>query len=96
MPAMEAMMCGTALVTTATGGNRDYALNEETALVAPPKNPDALAKNLIRVLTDNSLRLNLAEKGFQRIKSFSWDSNCKLLIKRFEDCLNKKNATKDF
>ena len=96
MPAMEAMMCGTALVTTDTGGSRDYALNEETALVAPPKNPDALAKNLIRVLTDNSLRLNLAEKGFQRIKNFSWDSNCKLLIKRFEDCLNKKNATKDF
>jgi hypothetical protein len=35
-------------------GNHDYALNEETALVAPPKIRDALAKKLIRVLTDNS------------------------------------------
>ena len=39
-------MCGTALVTTDTGGSRDYALNEETALVSPQKNPDALKKNL--------------------------------------------------
>jgi hypothetical protein len=45
-------------------------LNEETALVALPKNPDALAKNLIRVLTDNLLRINIAEKGLQQIKQF--------------------------
>ncbi len=91
MPAMEAMICGTALVTTDTGGSRDYALNEETALVSPSKDPEALAKNLIRVLTDNSLRLNLAEKGYQKIRQFSWDSNCEHLIKCFEDSLiNKK------
>ena len=71
MPAMEAMMCGTALVTTDTGGSRDYALNEETALVSPIKNPEGLAKNLIRVLTNESLRLQLAEKGYQKIQQFS-------------------------
>ncbi len=87
MPAMEAMMCGAALVTTDTGGSRDYALNEETALVSPIKNPDALAENLIRILTDESLRLNLAEKGYQKIKQFSWDSNCEQLVKCFEQSL---------
>jgi len=90
MPAMEAMMCGTALVTTDTGGSWDYALNEETALVSPAKDPEALAKNLIRVLKDDSLRLDLAEKGYQKIKQFSWDSNCKQLIKCFEDAMSKK------
>jgi L-malate glycosyltransferase len=87
MPAMEAMMCGTALVTTDTGGSRDYALSEETALVSPIKNPEALAKNLIRVLTNESLRLQLAEKGYQKIQQFSWDSNCEQLIECFEKSL---------
>ena len=96
MPAMEAMMCGAALVTTDTGGSRDYALNEETALVSTPKKPDRLAKNLIRVLTDNSLRVGLAEMGYQKIKNFSWDANCEHLIKCFEDSLNKKDAKKVF
>ncbi|MBC8283974.1 MAG: glycosyltransferase family 4 protein [Nitrospinae bacterium] len=72
MPAMEAMMCGTALVTTDTGGSWDYALNEETALVSPAKNPEALAKNLVRILKDDSLRLKLAEMGYQKIRQFSW------------------------
>ena len=87
MPAMEAMMCGTALVTTDTGGSRDYALNEETALVSPIKNPEALAKNLIRVLTNDSLRLQLGEKGYQKIQQFSWDLNCEQLIECFEKSL---------
>jgi len=90
MPAMEAMMCGTALVTTDTGGSRDYALNEETALVSPPKNPEALAENLIRILTDESLRLRLTENGYQKIKQFSWDSNCEHLVNCFENSLAHK------
>ena len=93
---MEAMMCGAALVTTDTGGSRDYALNEETALVSTPKKPDRLAKNLIRVLTDNSLRVGLAEMGYQKIKNFSWDTNCEHLIKYFEGSLNKKDEKKVF
>jgi glycosyltransferase involved in cell wall biosynthesis len=88
MPAMEAMMCGTVLVTTDTGGNRDYALNEKTALVSPIKNPEALAKNLIRVLTNEPLRLQLAEKGYQKIQQFSWDSNCEQLVNCFEKSLD--------
>ena len=84
MPAMEAMMCGTALVTTDTGGSWDYAINEETALVSPSKDPEALAKNLIRILGDDSLRLKLTETGYQKIRQFSWDTNCAHLIKCFE------------
>ena len=78
------MMCGTSLVTTDTGGSWDYALKEETALVSPSKDPEALAKNLIRILGDDSLRLKLTETGYQKIRQFSWDTNCAHLIKCFE------------
>lgn len=90
MPAMEAMMCGMAVVTTDTGGSRDYALNDETALVSPIKDPEALAKNLIRVLTDDSLRLRLGESGHRKVQQFSWDANCEKLVKCFEDSLPDK------
>ncbi|MEC9422784.1 MAG: glycosyltransferase family 4 protein [Nitrospinota bacterium] len=90
MPAMEAMMCGAALVTTDTGGSWDYALNEETALVSPSKDPEALAKNLARILGDDSLRLKLAEMGYKKIRQFSWDTNCEHLIKCFECSINNQ------
>ena len=85
---MEAMMCGTALVTTNTGGSWDYAFNEETALVSPARDPEALAKNLIRILEDDSLRLKLGEMGYQKIRQFSWDTNCEHLIKCFKNSLS--------
>lgn len=88
MPAMEAMMCGTALVTTDTGGSRDYAIHKETALVSPIKDPETLAKNLIQVLTNESLRLQLAESGYKKIQQFSWDANCEQLVKCFEKSLD--------
>ena len=48
MPAMEAMACRSALVTTDTGGSRDYAIHRETALVSPPKDVEGQADNLSR------------------------------------------------
>ena len=90
MPAMEAMMCGAALVTTDTGGSWDYALNEETALVSPSKDPEALAKNLARILGDDSLRLKIAEMGYQKIRQFSWDTNCEYLVRCFENSINNQ------
>jgi L-malate glycosyltransferase len=89
LPAMEAMSCGATLVTTDTGGSRDYALDEETALVSPPKQPEQLADNLARVLSDEILRGKLMEKGAQRISEFSWEDNSLRLEKLFNESLDE-------
>lgn len=44
MPAMEAMACKCALVTTDTGGCRDYALQDKTALVSKKKNKVGISR----------------------------------------------------
>ena len=73
MPAMEAMACGSALVTFDNGGCRDYAKDGETALVAPRRDVAALAAALGRVLTDRGLRERLAERGRDFVTSrFDW------------------------
>jgi glycosyltransferase involved in cell wall biosynthesis len=74
MPPMEAMACGAALVTFDNGGCRDYALDGETALVAPRRDVAALARALARVVTDRALRVRLAECGRDFVTSrFDWD-----------------------
>jgi glycosyltransferase involved in cell wall biosynthesis len=84
---MEAMACGAALITTDTGGSRDYALDGETAFVSPPRQPEQLADNLTRVLNDEVLRNRLAENGCQKIREFSWEANTLRLEKLFKESL---------
>jgi glycosyltransferase involved in cell wall biosynthesis len=87
MPAMEAMACRCAVVTTDTGGSRDYAFDKETALVSPPKNIGRLAENLIAVLDDEHLMNQLSENGYSKIQEFNWESACQRLIRNFEEKL---------
>jgi len=65
MPGLEALACGTALATTDTKGSRDYAQDGETALVSPPRSPELLAQNVLRLLDDLELRRSLCERGIE-------------------------------
>ena len=49
-PGLEALACGVPLVTTDNGGCREYAANEETALVVPPRDPQSMASAIRRLL----------------------------------------------
>jgi glycosyltransferase involved in cell wall biosynthesis len=74
MPPMEAMACGAALCTYDNGGCRDYAIDGETALVAPRRDVAALAVALERMVTDAGLRERLARQGQAFVTSrFDWD-----------------------
>ncbi len=71
--AVEAMACGAALATTDNGGSRDYAFHDRTALVSEPGDADALAANVVALLTDPELRIRLARAGREVAAGFSWD-----------------------
>lgn len=73
LPSAEAMACKCALVTTDNGGCRDYAIHGKTALVSPPKNPEALAENLNRLLGDEELLKRIAQNGYEHIRQFAWE-----------------------
>ncbi len=72
LPPAEALACGCALVSTDCGGIREYAEHEKTALLSSPKDPDALARNLISLMKDERLRTTLAQAGNEVIKQFTW------------------------
>ncbi|MBE6304060.1 MAG: glycosyltransferase family 4 protein [Bacteroidales bacterium] len=75
----EAMMCGCAVACTDNAGYREMAIDNNTALLSPIKNPAALAENIIRLIEDDALRIRIAEQGYEYIQRFKWDdSYCKL------------------
>jgi len=74
MPPMEAMACGAALVTYDNGGCRDYAYDDETALVARRRDVTDLAAKLERLAADDDLRRRIAAAGSAFVRNtFDWE-----------------------
>jgi glycosyltransferase involved in cell wall biosynthesis len=74
LPAVEAMSCGTALVSTTGGAIPEVAGRDgETTLAVPPGDPSALAAALVRVLVDGELRARLGAAARERVlEKFTW------------------------
>ncbi len=72
--ALECMAAGTPMVTTAVGGLPELITHEETGLLVPPRDPEALAAALERVLTDTGLARRLASAAASRSDEYSLDS----------------------
>lgn len=90
MPPMEAMACKLAVVTTNVGAVLEYAVSGETALVSPPKSPELLAENLIRLIENEGLRKQIAEAGHNHIKGFTWGKATDELEEVFSKVLNQR------
>ncbi|MDD2861727.1 MAG: glycosyltransferase family 4 protein [Acidiphilium sp.] len=73
LPGSESMACGSALVTTDNGGCLDYAVDEKTALVVPPKRPDLMADAIISLIESRARRVKLATEGHKYINNFTWE-----------------------
>ena len=58
-----ALASGAALVTTDTGGSRDFAIHETTALVCPPGASGAMACHVLELLEQPKRRAELAANG---------------------------------
>ena len=61
--AAEAMMRGTAVVASNTGGLREVVLSGETGLRVPPGDPSSLAQALTRILEDRDAAERMGQAG---------------------------------
>lgn len=73
LPPMEAMACQCAVVATNVGGVPDYAIPGKTALVVEPRDVDAMAQAIIRLLKNDDERRRIALAGYHHIRQFTWD-----------------------
>jgi glycosyltransferase involved in cell wall biosynthesis len=85
---LEAMNYKVPVIGSDLGGITDIIIDEETGLLVPEKDPQALARAITRILTDEDLRTKVTEGAYQHLKcNFSWDNilkRWKLLYKSLE------------
>ena len=70
LPALEAMACGCAVVTTDCGGVSTFARPDENCLMVPPGRPDLLAAATARLVREPARRAALARAGRATAASF--------------------------
>jgi glycosyltransferase involved in cell wall biosynthesis len=72
--AFECMAAGTPLVATAVGGLPDMLEDGRSALLVPPRDPEALAGALSSALADAALRESLAAAARSRLERYRIDA----------------------
>lgn len=70
---VESGACGTAVVAADSPGLRDSVRRDETGLLVPYDDDEAMAASLVRVLRDAPLRERLAAAGRAWAARFRWD-----------------------
>jgi len=79
-PPLQAMASGTALVTTAVEGLREYAVHGRNALVCEPGNADALRAQIVQLVHGHTLRERLRANGPITAEAFSVEHSSRQLL----------------
>ena len=71
IPVLEAGACGVPVITSNTSSLPEVA--GDAALLVDPLDVDAIAAAMQRLVTDDALRAELARRGLENVKRFSWE-----------------------
>lgn len=87
IPLLEAMACGTPVVTSNTSAIPEVA--GEGAILVDPLDADAIADVLLRLETDAEFRAAQCAYGLERVKRFSWEATARSLLALYESLGSK-------
>jgi glycosyltransferase involved in cell wall biosynthesis len=66
---LEAAACGLPVVTTTATGCIDSLLRGESGLAVPPRDPEALASAISKLVTDPNLRVSMGQAGCNFVRA---------------------------
>ena len=69
---IECLSCGLPVVTTEAGGVPYIVTHEETALIVPRDDHEAMAAQAMRLLRDDDLAVRLARNGREACVNYAW------------------------
>jgi glycosyltransferase involved in cell wall biosynthesis len=70
LPILESMACGTPVVTANVSSLPEVA--GDAALLINPYDVQALTHSIRRLITDETLRSTLTQRGYEQVKQFTW------------------------
>ena len=88
---LEAMASGKPLVGTNVGGIPQIITEGETGILVPPKNPEALGRAIVYLLTNNEKRIEIGLNARKRVETeFSWEVIAKKTMRIYELVLQEE------
>jgi glycosyltransferase involved in cell wall biosynthesis len=69
---LESLACGIPVVSTNVGGVPFIVNDGQTALLVPPKSPDAMAEAILCLMDDAALSKELVENGLAEVQKYTW------------------------
>ena len=77
---LEAMAAGIPIVAARAGGVPDIITDQENGIMVEPKNPEAIAGAVEKLISDQKLSKQIVKNNLEKVKRFSW----KLIAERVE------------
>jgi phosphatidylinositol alpha-mannosyltransferase len=89
---LEAMASGRPVVAGDIPGYRSVMTNGKEGLLAPPKNPHALALAIVRLLADAPMRYRLAAAGQETASRYAWPEIASQVLTVYDRALQTSAA----
>ena len=89
---LEAMAAGVPCVASSVGGIPEIMTNECTGLLTPPRNPEALAKAISRLLADPAFAASLAAQARSETARFNPDAYHADLVRIFQQVIDSSGS----
>ena len=87
---LEAMTAGLPIVATAVGGVPEMVENNETGLLVPASDPQAMADAIARILNDKKLAEQLAENGGELVSTrFSPEAYVRSMVEVYSEVISR-------
>lgn len=83
IPILEAMECGIPVITSNISSMPEVA--GKAALLVDPNNIQEIVEKMNNIVNSKILRKQLIEKGFKRVKQFSWERTAKQTLKVYDE-----------
>ncbi|MFC1925769.1 glycosyltransferase family 4 protein [Chloroflexota bacterium] len=88
-PLLESMACGCPVICSNTSSLPEIA--GDAAVLIDPMSVEQLADGIISILSDDSLREDLTNKGLERASNFTWEKTAKETLNVFEAVYTNKS-----
>ncbi len=79
LPSLEAMQCGTPVIASRTSATPEIC-GQGNALFFDPYDIDDMQKAMRLIATDPPIRQHLIDRGFERVKNFSWEKMTRAVL----------------
>ncbi|PSB06680.1 glycosyl transferase group 1 [Pleurocapsa sp. CCALA 161] len=87
---LEAMACGTPTITSNVSAIPEVV--GDAAVLVEPTDVAAITEAVLRINRDRDFRQDLIDRGFARIKEFSWKKTAEKTAQLYEQVVQSKNA----